>query len=161
MKYENRAVIKDYDKLPSRGKEASDGERTSNHSGCGGRCYVFYDEERRYRVECEKCGTVVQFKTSSQDDAIKKWNVNNLGLSELDLYMKQTHEKTLAMEYRLLRNFISHMPKTYRKRNCNWVIVKDFLQFGTFQGGATSSKNKCLMLGIDPDGYTLERSLGE
>ena len=69
------------------------------------------------------------------------------------------NESTLDMEYRLLRNFISHMPMTYRKRTANWVIVKEFLQFGTSQGGATSSKKKCVMLGIDPDGYTLEREV--
>ena len=67
------------------------------------------------------------------------------------------NESILDMEYRLLRNFIRHMPMTYRKRHCNWVIVKDFLQFGTYKGGRTSSVKKCYMLGIDPDGYTLER----
>lgn len=64
-----------YDKLPSRGKEASDGEKTKNHGeSCGGRCYVFYDESRQYHVECEKCGWLVAFKTTSQDRAIKIWN---------------------------------------------------------------------------------------
>lgn len=71
------------------------------------------------------------------------------------------NESTLDMEYRLLRNFISHMPMTYRKRNCNWVIVQQFLQFGTREGGRTSSVKKCYMLGIDPDGYTLEREVQE
>ena len=68
-------------------------------------------------------------------------------------------ESTLDMEYRLLKNFISYMPKTYRKRNSNWIIVKEFLQSGTSEGGATSSRRKCLRLGIDPDGYTLEREV--
>lgn len=67
------------------------------------------------------------------------------------------NESTLDMEYRLLKNFISHMPKTYRKRKQNWVIVQDFLQLGTREGGTTSSIRKCLMLGIEPDGFTLER----
>ena len=66
-------------------------------------------------------------------------------------------ESVLDMQYRLLRNFINHMPKTYRKQNQNWVIAKDFLQSGTSQGGATSSMKKCRLLGIDPDGFTLER----
>lgn len=71
------------------------------------------------------------------------------------------NELTIDMEYRLLRNFISYMPKTYRNRNRNWVIVQDFLQFGTHKGGATSSVAKCRLLGIDPDGYTLERKVQE
>ena len=65
-------------------------------------------------------------------------------------------ETTLEMEYRLLKNFIAHMPNTYRKKNVNWVIVKDFLQRGTSKGGSTSSVEKCRLLGIDPDGKTLE-----
>ena len=65
-------------------------------------------------------------------------------------------ETTLEMELRLLRNFISHMPKTYRKRNQNWVIVKKFLQSGTSKGGSTSSVEKCMLLGINPYGYSLE-----
>jgi len=64
-----------YDKLPTRGKEASDGVRTKKHgTTCGGRCYVFYDEARTYHVECEKCGTIVTYKTTSLDMAIKIWN---------------------------------------------------------------------------------------
>lgn len=60
-------------------------------------------------------------------------------------------------EYRFLKNFITHMPKTYRKRNVNWVIVKNFLMCGTSTGGRASSIQKCIELGIDPDGYNLER----
>lgn len=67
------------------------------------------------------------------------------------------NESTLDMEYRLLKTFIRNMPMTYRKRYCNWVIVQDFLQFGTREGGRISSIKKCYMLGIDPYGYTLER----
>jgi Fe2+ or Zn2+ uptake regulation protein len=62
-----------YDELPSRGKVTADGEKTKNHA-CGGRCYVFYDENRQYHVECEKCGTLVTFKARSLDWAIKIWN---------------------------------------------------------------------------------------
>jgi hypothetical protein len=65
----------------------------------------------------------------------------------------------LDMEYRLLKNFIFHMPKAYRNRNQNWVVVKDFLQCGTSEGGATSCIRKCRLLGIDPDGYTLAREV--
>lgn len=71
------------------------------------------------------------------------------------------NESTLDMEYRLLRNFIFYMTKAYRNRNRNWVIVQDFLQLGTRKGGAGSSVEKCRMLGINPDGYTLEREVRE
>lgn len=76
--------------------------------------------------------------------------------AQLAEWLKQLEDQ-LELEYRLLRNFINHMPKTYRKRNCNWVIVKEFLQRGTAFAGSTSSRKKCIFLGIDPDGYTLER----
>lgn len=65
-------------------------------------------------------------------------------------------ETILEMQLRLLENFINKMPKTYRKRNCNWVIVKDLLQQGTSKGGRTSSIEKCLCLGIDPYSYELK-----
>lgn len=71
------------------------------------------------------------------------------------------NESTIDMEYRLLRNFIFYMTQTYRERNRNWVIVQDFLQLGTHKGGAGSSIDKCRILGIDPDGYTLERKVQE
>lgn len=65
-----------YDELPNRGKIASDGEKVKNHgiTACGGRCYVFYDENRQYHVECEKCGTLITYKARSLDYAIKLWN---------------------------------------------------------------------------------------
>lgn len=63
-----------YDKLPTRGKETSDGEKTRKHGACGGRCYVFYDENRWYRVECENCGTLKKFRADGLDLAIKAWN---------------------------------------------------------------------------------------
>ncbi|MFA5385083.1 MAG: hypothetical protein WC364_10540 [Eubacteriales bacterium] len=67
-------LIINYDKLPTRGKETSEGEKTRKHALCGGRCYVFYDENRRYRVECENCGTLKKFRADGLDLAIKKWN---------------------------------------------------------------------------------------
>lgn len=71
--------IVNYDELPSKGKVTSNGERIANHKGeCHGRCYVFYDENTRYRVECEKCGTIVRFKTYSLDNAIRTWNNDRL-----------------------------------------------------------------------------------
>jgi transcription elongation factor Elf1 len=63
----------DYDELPSRGKVTAFGEKTKNHK-CSGKCYVFYDEDRNYHVECEHCGTVASYKTNSLDSAIEIWN---------------------------------------------------------------------------------------
>ena len=72
---ESSIVIIDYDKLPARVKETNDGEKAkSHHSQCGGRCAVFYLEDRRYQVVYENCGPLVTFRTSSQDLAIKIWN---------------------------------------------------------------------------------------
>ena len=62
-----------YDDLPLRGKETSDGEKT-RRCHCGGRCYVFYDEAERYHVECEHGGHVIGFRATSGDMAIKIWN---------------------------------------------------------------------------------------
>lgn len=71
---EHRNII-DYDKLPRYGKETFDGEKTKNHGiSCGGRCFVFYVQDGWYQVECEKCGSIMYFKTDSQDHAIKLWN---------------------------------------------------------------------------------------
>lgn len=71
---EHRNII-DYDKLPKYGKETWDGEKTKKHGiSCGGRCFVFYVEDRWYQVECEKCGTLVYFRSDSLDHAIKIWN---------------------------------------------------------------------------------------
>lgn len=79
------------------------------------------------------------------DELIKKANrVNEL-------------EKELMLtEYRLLQRFIQMQPKTYRKRNTNWVIVRSFLQYYTSKQGSTSSRQKCIDLGIDPDAYEME-----
>lgn len=64
-----------YDELPSRGKETSDGVKTQKHGVfCCGRCWVGYDENKTYRVECENCGTLVMYTADSHDQAIKIWN---------------------------------------------------------------------------------------
>ena len=62
-----------FEDLPLRGKVTSDGEEARKCT-CGGRCYVFYDEDRQYHIECENCGTVVNFTSSNLDRAIKFWN---------------------------------------------------------------------------------------
>lgn len=58
-------------------------------------------------------------------------------------------------ELKILRNYISNMPKVYRKRNSNWVIVQDLIMNGTNKAGMTSSIAECWRLGIDPYGYEL------
>lgn len=56
-------------------------------------------------------------------------------------------------ELRILNNFINMMPKTYRKRNINRVVVRDLLMSGTSKMGSTSCTKKCIELGIKPDEY--------
>lgn len=58
-------------------------------------------------------------------------------------------------EKQVLKNFICMMPKTYRQRNINWIIVRDILLANTSTSGSTSCRNKCIELGIDPDGYSI------
>jgi len=59
-------------------------------------------------------------------------------------------------ELRILRNFIRNMPKVYRQRNMNWVIVMDLLMQGTSTSGGSSCMSKCRELGMNPYGYRLE-----
>ena len=58
-------------------------------------------------------------------------------------------------ELRILRNYLSMMPKTYRKRTVNFVIVRDLIMQGTGTAGSTSCGKKCVELGIDPYGYEI------
>ncbi len=71
----DKAHILDYDKLPKSGKETANGILLKPCEECGGRAYVFYDEERRYRVECEGCGVEVEFRQNSLDGAILHFNL--------------------------------------------------------------------------------------
>jgi hypothetical protein len=57
----------------------------------------------------------------------------------------------------ILRNYIDMMPKTYRKRNRNSVVVRDILMYRKNTAGQTSCIKKCIELGIDPDGYDFKR----
>jgi len=59
-------------------------------------------------------------------------------------------------ELNILKNFLSMMPKVYRERNTNWIVVRDILLDGTSTAGRTSCIAKCRELGIDPCGHTLE-----
>lgn len=60
-------------------------------------------------------------------------------------------------ELRILDNFIRNMTKTYRNRHQNWVVVRDILMAGTPTAGSTSCIQKCIDIGINPDGYNLEK----
>ena len=59
-------------------------------------------------------------------------------------------------ELRILKNFLDHMPKAYRARNINWVVVRNILMHRTSTSGRTSCCKKCVQLRIDPYGYSLE-----
>ena len=143
-----------YDQLPSRGKVTSDGEYTKP-CWCSGRCYVFYDENENYHVECENCGVVVRYKTNSADWAIKMWNDMPTPLSYCE-GTKRNYDFRHKTELRMLKNYISMMPKTYRKRNANYKIVMDLITNGTSYAGQTSAIEKCNAIGIDPWGYELK-----
>ncbi len=63
----------------------------------------------------------------------------------------------IADELKIVENFINMMPKVYRQRNANHVVVRNILMNGTSTAGMTSCCVKCMELGIDPYGYDLER----
>lgn len=64
-----------YEELPSRVKETSDKIKVKRHGvDCYGRCCVWYDENKIYRVECENCGMLVMYTADSHDQAMKIWN---------------------------------------------------------------------------------------
>lgn len=62
----------------------------------------------------------------------------------------------LEYELRILKNFIDMMPKIYRKRNQNYVVVRDILMNRSSTAGKTSCIYKCVELGIDPYGKDLK-----
>lgn len=51
---------------------------------------------------------------------------------------------------RVLLNFISFMPRTYRKGSTNAMVVMDIIQRGTGQSGFTSCIEVCRKIGCDP-----------
>lgn len=148
-----------YEDMPTRKKEASDGEK-ARRCWCSGRCVVHYDENRWYRVECEHCGDIMTFRAPSYDFAIKMWNdstspTGSDGSTKRNYEYRRTFEKD--NDLRILRNFLENMTKAYRKRSVNWVVVQDILMAGTTTAGSTSCIAKCRDIGIDPWGYTLEQ----
>lgn len=58
-------------------------------------------------------------------------------------------------ELQIVKNFLNNMPKAYRKRNPNWVVVRDILLQHTSTAGSMSCRDKCFELGIKPDAYSI------
>lgn len=54
----------------------------------------------------------------------------------------------------VLQNIERGMPKAWRKRFSNVVIVRDYLMAHTDKGGRTSSYEMCSYLNIEGDAYT-------
>lgn len=62
-------------------------------------------------------------------------------------------------ELGILKNFIRMMPKVYRKRTRNWLVVRDILLSDTQTAGSTSCYAKCMELGIKADSYSLDEKV--
>lgn len=63
-----------------------------------------------------------------------------------------------SAEYQL--GILRNIKREFRcKKTLNWVFVQKFLLSHTSKGGSTSSINHCIFLGIDPNGYSLEKSI--
>ena len=63
----------DYDKMPRRNKEHSNGKIMRECNNCGDRTYMLYEEDENYRVVCENCEEEHSFKANSMDKAMEKW----------------------------------------------------------------------------------------
>ena len=63
----------DYDKMPTRGKEHSNGEPIRECNNCGERTYMRYEENRKYKVVCEHCEEEHDFTADSMDHAMELW----------------------------------------------------------------------------------------
>jgi hypothetical protein len=59
----------------------------------------------------------------------------------------------------ILMNIEDYMPKAKRKRTTNIRIIQDYLLRRTSKGGQTSAIEQCLKLKVDPDGYTLYKTV--
>lgn len=57
---------------------------------------------------------------------------------------------------RFIKNYLKMMPKVYRKRNMNLVVVRDLLMNGTSTAGMTSCIEMCREIGVDPYVYELK-----
>lgn len=63
-----------------------------------------------------------------------------------DKVIMTNEEKELF--FNLVKRHLELMPKVYRKRNCNWVVVKHLTWHG-----CGYSHLICEYLGVDPTGY--------
>lgn len=63
----------DYDVMPTRGKENSNGELMRECNTCGERTYMLYLENCRYKVVCENCEDEHAFLAESMDHAMELW----------------------------------------------------------------------------------------
>ena len=87
--------------------------------------------------------------------------IQNIDVVDINAELQKELEEvrginTKEYELRILKNFIRVMPKVYRKRNVNYVVVREILLQGTYTSGQTSCIKKCRELGIDPYGYDLK-----
>lgn len=73
------------------------------------------------------------------------YNENN----EIVTTFSSKEEKEIV--FKLIKNHIDLMPKVYRKRHVNWVIVKHL----TYHGSGYS-ESICRALGVDPYGKKWE-----
>ena len=58
--------------------------------------------------------------------------------------------------FNLIKNHIDLMPKTYRKRYVNWVMVRDLTH-----NGSGYSQSICRALGVSPNGFKWEVTSNE
>lgn len=63
----------DYNVMPRRGKEHSNGQIMRECNNCGKRTYMLYEEACNYKVVCENCDEKHSFKAESMDAAMEKW----------------------------------------------------------------------------------------
>lgn len=72
---------------------------------------------------------------------------NSLGFIETTFSSEEEKDTV----YRLIKRHIELMPKVERKRNRNWVFVRDLTCHGSGY-----SMSICKSLGVDPYGYKWE-----
>lgn len=65
-------------------------------------------------------------------------------------------KKEKILFFKLVKRHLELMPKVYRKRNCNWVVVKNLTWHGS-----TYSRLICEAVNVDPSSYKWEVILNE
>lgn len=73
------------------------------------------------------------------------YNENN---EIVTIFSSDEEKKTV---FNLIKNHIDLMPKTYRKRYVNWVMVSDLTH-----NGSGYSASICRALGVSPNGFKWE-----